>query len=101
MSKSRRRPAGPLTFPQRPKIVEGACGKWRVWHSKCRRYKVAESRVNGLGARVYAQRWDANGGCWDIIRTHRHVLCAMETCQREARYTRFIMDDCHVANGIT
>jgi len=76
----------PLEFVQRPdrgEEVDTPASTRRIWRSKCGRYRVTESRVPYYAIRYDAQHLD--GGCWDVISSHRVRHAAVKACQKHAR----------------
>lgn len=76
-----------LRWPKRPRRENGPACPWRVWISRCGRYRIVESQLSKLSAeladRVYATV--LRGGCWHVLSRHRKPGPARRSCERDAR----------------
>lgn len=64
-----------------PKRHNNGVADIRTWYTKCRRYKVEESKIPGLPTRYRAMKARDDGG-WEILSTHRK----RETAQAQIEY---------------
>lgn len=78
-----------LRFLVRPDRRDTDAGRWRIWRTRCGRYRVAECRSHyGLPLTIYAERVQRRGDGWthfEVISKHRSRRVAMAVCQRDAK----------------